>query len=259
MSKKNLFRGIKRLSDIVVDYGKGSRIYSTEGKSFLDFTAGIGVVSTGHCHPTVVEAVQKQASIGVHMQQSCYMNKGTLELIEKLSGGVVPAGLDSYFFANSGAEAVEGAVRLARQATGKDNIIVFSGGYHGRTLLTLALTSSGAGYRGGRLGPAPGGHFFVPYPYEHIGPHRSADVVLSELEALLKTHTSPTETAAVLIEPVLGEGGYCPPPPGFMSRLAALCKRHNILLIADEVQSGFGRTGTMFAVEHDQVGDLIQT
>jgi len=253
MSKSQIFNGIKRLSDIVIKSGKGCRLTCRDsGKEYLDFTAGIGVVSTGHCHPTVVAAVQEQATQVVHAQQSVGYSAKIFELIERMEP-IVPKGLDSFFFANSGAEAVEGAVRLARQVTGKDNIICFNGGYHGRTLGTLALTSSGAGYRGNRLGPSPAGTFWVPYPYEHLGSHRSSQIVMEDLESLLLTHTPPCETAAVLIEPVLGEGGYVPAPFEFMRALRAYCDKHDILLIADEVQSGYGRTGAMFAVEHSEV------
>jgi 4-aminobutyrate aminotransferase len=268
-TQKQIFHGVKRLSELVIKSGLGSRVITHENKSYLDFTSGIGVVSTGHCHPTVVAAVREQAGQIVHAQQSNFYSAKMLELIDRLNP-IVPKGLDSFFFANSGAEAVEGAVRLARQATGKDNVIVFRPGYHGRTIGllfpfsslflilivwigTLALTSSGAGYRGNRLGPSPSGTVFVNYPYEFLGPNYSSDAIMAELDLVLKTQSPVLETCAVLIEPVLGEGGYVPAPFPFMRQLRAFCDKHGLLLLADEIQTGYGRTGLMFAVEHSQV------
>ena len=250
-TRAKLFPSIKRLSEHVVTHAKGSRVFTQDGpkRGLLDFTAGIGVVSTGHCHPTVARAVAQQASTLVHGQMSCYHHAGTLALIERLTPLMPHPALDSFFFANSGAEAVEGAVRLARQATGRDTVICFSGGYHGRTALTLGMTTSGAGYRGARTGPLPGGVAFAPYPYAHLGPHRSSDACLAELDALAATQCNPADIAAVVLEPVLGEGGYVQAPAAFMRGLRAFCDAHGALLVADEVQSGFGRTGTMFAVE----------
>jgi 4-aminobutyrate aminotransferase len=251
-----LFRGVKRLSDIVVTRAKGCEVFSQEGARYLDFTSGIGVTSTGHCHPRVVEAVQAQAANLVHGQMGIVCHEPMMDLIERLEP-IVPWA-DSFFFSNSGAEAVEGAVRLARHATGKANIIAFQGGYHGRTQGTLALTSSGVGYRGNALGPTPAGTHFAPYPYKSAMHGFSSDASeedlvkqsMWQLELLLKQQTQATETAAVLLEPVLGEGGYVPPPPSFLPALRDFCDSHRLLLICDEVQSGFGRTGKMFAIEH---------
>jgi 4-aminobutyrate aminotransferase len=164
----------------------------------------------------------------------------------------VPEGLDSFFFSNSGAEAVEGAIKLARHATGRTNVIVFQGSFHGRTALTMALTTSKTIYRVGYQ-PLPAGVFVAPYPYAYRygwGDDKTVKFCLDELRLLLKTQTAPEETAAILVEPVLGEGGYVVPPAGFLQGLRRVCDEHDILLIADEIQSGFGRTGKWFAVEH---------
>jgi len=160
--------------------------------------------------------------------------------------------LDCFFFSNSGAEAVEGAIKLARHASGRPNVIVFQGSFHGRTALTMALTTSKTVYRAG-YGPLPAGVFVAPYPYVYRYGWTAEETeafCLRELEFLLKTQTAPAETAAILVEPVLGEGGYVVPTPGFLAGLRRICDRHGILLIADEIQSGLGRTGKWFAIEH---------
>jgi len=249
-TRAKLWPGVKRAAEIVVSRARGAEVFTEDGERFLDFTAGIGVVSTGHCHPRVVAAAQAQTARAIHLQMGISYSDRALELIERMQPHV-PEGLDSFFFTNSGAEAVENAVRLARHATGKDAVIAFQGGYHGRTVATLAMTTSGVGYRGTRSGPLPYGTFFAPYPYEYQG--ITEDFALQQLELLLKQQVQATEVAAVLIEPVLGEGGYVPASPSFMKALRAFCDRNGILLIVDEVQSGYGRTGKMFAVEHSGV------
>lgn len=236
---------------------KGTEVFTVDGARFLDFSSGIGVVSTGHCHPKVVAAAQAQAARGVHFQMGVGYSEKTLELIERMQPHM-PAGLDSFFFTNSGAEAVEGALRLARHAQDKDCVIAFQGGYHGRTAATLAVTTSSVPYRGRRSGPLPSGSYFAPFPYPYQGV--SEEYSLRQLDLLLKQQVQPSEVAAVIIEPVLGEGGYLPPSASFMQHLRAYCDRHNFLLIADEVQSGYGRTGRMFAIEHYGVApDILVT
>lgn len=249
-----IFPGVKRATELVIESGKGSEVWTTDGKRYLDLTSGIGVLSTGHCHPTVVKAVQEQATKSSHVQQSCYYSDTMNTLIEKL-GPVVPSGHDSFFFANSGAEAVEGALRLARHATGRDTVISFLGGYHGRTSGCLAVTTSSASYRGSRAGPLPAGSAYARYPYEYAGV--SSEHALESLELILLQQAKASEIAAVIIEPVLGEGGYVVPPQGFLKSLHAWCAKHDILLIADEVQSGYGRTGRQWAVEHFDVNPDI--
>ncbi|MCX7683206.1 MAG: aminotransferase class III-fold pyridoxal phosphate-dependent enzyme [Anaerolineae bacterium] len=244
----------KRYTSIVAERAEGAYIYSADGTRYLDFTCGIAVTNTGHCHPRVVRAIQEQAAKLLHGQVNIVYHRPLLELVEELRT-IVPPPIDCFFFSNSGAEAVEGAVKLARQATGRPNIIVFQGSFHGRTALAMALTTSKTIYRAGYQ-PLPAGIFVAPYPYAYRygwDAEQTLAFCLRELEVLLKTQTAPAETAAILVEPVLGEGGYVVPPPGFLRELRRLCDKHAILLIADEIQCGFGRTGKWFAVEHSGV------
>jgi 4-aminobutyrate aminotransferase len=249
-----------RIFPIQAERAEGCYIYATNGKKYLDFTCGIGVTNTGHCHPKVVEAIREQAGLFLHAQTNIVVHKPMLELIEELRTVVHPS-IDGFFFSNSGAEALEGAVKLARAATGKSNIIVFSGSFHGRTAGTMALTTSKTIYRSGYQ-PLPAGIFVSPYPYSYklgMSEAQTTDYCLGALEELLITQTSPSETAAILIEPELGEGGYVVPPTAFMKGLRDICNKHGILLIFDEVQSGFGRTGKWFAQEHFGVVPDIMT
>lgn len=238
-------------TSIIAERGEGCKIYGTDGKVYLDFTCGIGVTSTGHCHPKVVAAIREQAGLLLHGQINIICHKPILELIEELRP-VVPSNIDGFFFTNSGAEAVEGTIKLARQVTGKPNVIVFQGSFHGRTVGAMSLTTSKTIYRSGYQ-PLMPGVFVAPYPYAFRygwDEEKTSQWCLEELELLFLTQTSPEETAAILIEPVLGEGGYVVPPVSFMKGLREICDRTGILLIADEVQSGFGRTGKWFAIEH---------
>jgi 4-aminobutyrate aminotransferase len=249
-----------RIFPIEADRAEGSYIYGVDGRKYLDFTCGIGVTNTGHCHPKVVEAIREQAGLFLHAQVNIVIHKPMLQLIEELRTIVHPS-IDGFFFSNSGAEAVEGAVKLARAATGKPNIIVFSGSFHGRTSGTMALTTSKTIYRSGYQ-PLPAGVFVAPFPYAFrlgMDDEKASQFCLSALEELLLSQTSPAETAAFLIEPVLGEGGYVPPPVSFLRGLRDIADRNGILLIFDEVQSGFGRTGKWFAQEHYGVVPDIMT
>lgn len=245
---------------IQAEYAEGCYIYAVDGKKYLDFTCGIGVTNTGHCHPKVVAAIREQAGLFLHAQSNIVVHKPMLELIDELRK-IVPSSIDGFFFSNSGAEALEGAVKLARAATGKPNVIVFTGSFHGRTAGTMALTTSKTIYRSG-FQPLPAGIFVTPYPYAYklgMTEAQATDFCLAALEELLLSQTSPAETAAILMEPVLGEGGYVVPPTAFMKGLRELADRHGILLIFDEVQSGFGRTGKWFAQEHFGVVADIMT
>ena len=249
-----------RIFDFVAERAEGSYIYTTDGRKLLDFTCGIGVTNTGHCHPKVVEAIREQAGNFLHAQANIVIHKPMLQLIEELRK-IVPPSMDGFFFSNSGAEAVEGAVKLARAATGKQNIIVFNGSFHGRTAGTMALTTSKTIYRAG-FGPLPSGVFVAPYPYAFrlgMSEEQASQYALHALEELLLSQTAPKETAAILIEPVLGEGGYVVPPVSFMKGLREIADKNGILLIFDEVQSGFGRTGKWFASEHFGVVPDIMT
>jgi 4-aminobutyrate aminotransferase len=238
-----------QVTDLQVSHGQGSWVYTTDGEEYLDFTAGIAVVSTGHCHPHVVEAISRQAGRFIHAQVNCYRH----DLLEPLAARLAelsPGAIDTFFYANSGAEITEAAVKLARQATGKQNLVVFSGSFHGRTHMAMAMTTSKTGYRSGH-GPLPSGVFVAPFPDPLArDPEAEADQCLSALRHLLVSMTSPAETAAAILEPVLGEGGYIPAPERFLRGVVDICHDNDILFVADEVQSGFGRTGKMFAVEH---------
>jgi 4-aminobutyrate aminotransferase len=236
---------------LFVDHGQGSYLYDTSGRAYLDFTCGIGVTSTGHAHPRVVQAIQEQAARLLHGQANLVVHAPMLQLVEQLLT-ITPPELHSFFFTNSGAEAIEGAVKLARHATGRPNVIVFQGSFHGRTNATMAMTTSKTIYRAG-YGPLASGFFVAPYPYAYRYGWNESETLkfcLKELNWLLKAQTAPQETAAILIEPVLGEGGYVVPPPEFLPALRELCDQYGMLLIADEVQCGFGRTGKWFACEH---------
>jgi 4-aminobutyrate aminotransferase len=243
-----------RYTEILAERAEGAHIYGADGRRYLDFTSGIGVTSTGHCHPRVVEAVQKQVQKLIHGQANIVHHRPMLRLVEELLGEV-PEGLEGLFFSNSGAEAVEAAVKLARQTTGRPNVIVFQGSFHGRTVGTMSLTTSKTIYRAGYQ-PLMAGVFVAPYPYAYRYGWEGkacADWCLEELEHLLVTQTAPAETAAILVEPVVGEGGYVVPPSSFLPGLRRLCDKYDLLFIADEVQCGFGRTGKFFAIEHWEV------
>jgi 4-aminobutyrate aminotransferase len=243
-----------RVTDLEVASGRGSVITTTGGEDYLDFTSGIAVTSTGHCHPKVVAAIAEQAGRLIHAQVNVYRH-GLLERLGARLAGVCPEPIDTFFFANSGSEATEAAVKLAKQVTGRPNIVVFTGSFHGRTHLTMAMTTSKTAYRAGH-GPLPSGIFVAPYPsaLDHGGDAEAASAAcLAHVRHLLASQTAPAETAAMVIEPVLGEGGYVPAPGSFLRGLADLCAEHGILFVADEVQTGFGRTGKMFAVEHHGV------
>jgi 4-aminobutyrate aminotransferase len=237
------------VTDLEVVSGSGSWVTTTDGTRYLDFSSGIAVTSTGHAHPHVVRAIQEQATRFLHAQVNVYRH----DLLEPLAARLAelaPGAIDTFFFANSGAEITEAAVKLAKQATRRPNVIVFSGSFHGRTHLAMAMTTSKTVYRAGHA-PLPSGVFVAPFP-DPLADDADAEVgrALAGLDLLLKAQTAPDETAAMILEPVLGEGGYVEAPPAFLAGVVERCRAHGILFIADEVQSGFGRTGRMFAVDH---------
>lgn len=252
---------LKQATPVVVDHARGSWIHGTDGRDYLDFTTGIGVTSTGHCHPRVVAAAQEQVGKVIHAQYTTVMHKPLLELTEKL-GEVLPSGLDSVFYANSGSEAVEAAVRLARMATARPNIVVFQGGFHGRTVAAASLTTAGTKFSAG-FAPLMAGVHMAPFPYAfRYGWDEETAVAfaLRELDYLLISRTAPSDTAAFLIEPVLGDGGYLPTPPAFLEGLRERADRHGILLVVDEVQAGCGRTGRFWGHQHSAaVPDILIT
>lgn len=245
---------LKQATPVVVERALGSWIYGTDGEEYLDFTTGIGVTSTGHCHPRVVAAAREQTGLIIHAQYTTVMHKPLIELTEKL-GDVLPAGLDSVFYATSGSEAVEASIRLARMATGRPNIIAFHGGFHGRTVAAASLTTAGTKFRSG-FSPLMGGVHIAPFPYAFRygwDVDTAVDFALKELDYLLQTISSPADTAGFIIEPVLGDGGYLPTPPRFLEGLRERADRHGIALILDEVQAGFGRTGKFWGHQFSSI------
>ncbi|EXJ92621.1 4-aminobutyrate aminotransferase [Capronia epimyces CBS 606.96] len=265
---RHVARGIGRLMTEVIESGSGSYVTTTSGRKMLDFTCGIGVANLGHCHPAVTKAAQAQVGKIVHAQVNIAFQKPYLELVQSLIPLMPHKSLDTFFFWNSGSEAVEAAVKLARHATKKPNVIVMQGSYHGRTFGAMAMTRSKTIY-GENYSPLMPGVFAVPFPYcaqcsiakRSDGKYNAENCCMDpveQLELLLKRETAPSDTAAIFIEPVLGEGGYVPVVPAYLKRVREICDKHNILLVVDEVQSGFGRTGKMFAIEHyDVVPDIM--
>lgn len=258
MSLELLSPVMPHLTDVVVDHAEGIYIYDNKGNRHIDFTSGIGVTNTGHCHPNVVKAIQEQASKLIFGQINCVIPPTTLELADTLKP-LMPQGIDTFFFSNSGAEAIEGAVKLAKAATKRTNIISFVGSFHGRTALAMALTGSKTVYRSGYQ-PLPSGIFFAPFPYVYRygwDEETTVDFCVQELEMLLKSQSAPEETAAIIIEPVLGEGGYVPAPPRFLKEVRKICDKYGILLIFDEIQTGFGRTGRWWGHVRSEVAPDI--
>lgn len=234
--------------------GEGVYLFDDGGERWTDFTSGIGVVNTGHAHPRVVAAVREQAQRLLFAQMNIVISPLAASLAERLAG-LTPEGIDRFFFSNSGAEATEAAVKLARHATGRPYVVVFQGSFHGRTHLTMAMTTSKTVYRHGYPGLA-GAIVDAPFPHAYRygwDEETATDFALRELDVLLKGQCAPDETAAFVIEPVLGEGGYVPAPASFLRGLRERADRHGILLVIDEVQSGFGRTGTFWNVEQSGV------
>ena len=231
---------------------EGAYLYLADGRRILDFTSGIGVTNTGHNHPRVVAAAQKQMEAMVHSAVGITIHKTLLELCQALIE-VLPSGLDMFFFGNSGAEAVEGAIKLARYVSQRPGIIAFEGGFHGRSYGAASVTSVKAKYRD-HYEPFVPGVYFVPYPYAYrcpLGntPDDALEWTLYHIEKLFQHQILPQNVAAFLVEPVQGEGGYIVPPPDFLKALRKICDQYGILLIMDEVQCGFGRTGQMFAAQ----------
>ena len=226
---------------------EGATITDVDGNRFIDFAGGVGVMNVGHGHPRVVEAVQEQAARFMHTDFTVVPYESYVELAERLGVLAPISGPTRAAFFNAGTEAVENAVKFARLATGRQAVIAFEGGFHGRTLLSLTMTSKPHPYKTG-LGPFAAEVYRAPYPNEYRGV--SAEDALEQLEYMLHTHVPAEHVAAIVFEPEQGEGGFVPAPPRFVEGLRALCDRHGVLLVADEVQTGFGRTGRMFAMEH---------
>jgi len=240
---------------LVVKRGRGAVIEDVDGNSFLDFAAGIAVVSTGHCHPEVVAAIQKQASELIHMSGTDFYYPNMVELAEKLASIAPGKEPKRVYFGNSGTEAVEAAIKLAKYHTKRDKLVAFHGAFHGRTMGALSLTASRAVQRKG-FGTLLSGVFHMPYPDTYRGtygirPENASADCLSYLEnELFRRRVDPDEVAGIFIEPVQGEGGYLPAPAEFLQGLEKICRKYGIMLVADEVQSGMGRTGKWWAVDY---------
>jgi 4-aminobutyrate aminotransferase len=243
-----------RYGDLDIDHGEGSWLVNREGERYLDYTSGIGVANTGHAHPRVAAAIGEQATKLIHGQQNILFHEPGLRLYERLSM-LLPGGPWQAFLANSGTEAVEATVKLARIATGRPAIISFRYGFHGRTAMSMALTTAKHSIRAA-YEPLPGAVYHTEFPYCYRAPGGAHDPDAcvcgweASLDALFNQVVDPEQVAAVIVEPVIGEGGYIVPPSTFLPRLREITRSHGILLAADEIQTGFGRTGRMFAVEH---------
>jgi len=245
---------------LVAKRGRGCRVEDVDGNEFLDFAAGIAVTSTGHCHPEVVKAIQKQAAELIHISGTDFYNEPLTQVAEKLSAIAPMRGPHRVFYGNSGAEAVECAIKLARYHTGRQHIIAFLGAFHGRTMGALSLTASKPQQKR-RFAPLMPGVTHVRYPYAYRGctggPQEEEAFALGCAryieEKLFKTILPPEEVAAIIVEPIQGEGGYVVAPDNFLRELRAICDKHGIMLVADEVQSGAGRTGKWWAIQHSGV------
>ena len=261
---KTISPSYTRAYPLVASRGEGAIIEDVDGNRFLDFNAGIAVVSTGHCHPRVVQAIQDQASRLIHMSGTDFYYENMVELAEKLAA-IAPGGVPRcVYFGNSGAEAIEAAMKLARYHTGRDKFIAFAGAFHGRTLGALSLTGSKVVQRKG-FGPLIPGvyHARFPDPYRRPAGVSADDHAVSCVRAieqeLFQTLVPAEEVAAIVVEPIQGEGGYIVPPKAFFEELARLTAKHGILLVFDEVQCGMGRTGKMWAADHFGVAPHIFT
>jgi 4-aminobutyrate aminotransferase/(S)-3-amino-2-methylpropionate transaminase len=246
--------GLGRATPVAVAAASGALVTDVDGNTLLDFVSGIGTLAVGHCPPEVTAAIQAQAGRLIHFSALVGTYEPYVELCERLNAAVPIGGPCKTLLANSGAEGVENAIKIARAATGRQAIVVFEGAYHGRTLLTLTLTSRTFFKK--KFGPFAPEVYRAPFPYAYrmgMSEEAAVEACWSAFERLLVAGVDAESIAAVLIEPVQGEGGFIPVPPEFMRRLRAFCDTNGSLLIADEVQSGFGRTGTLFAVEQTGV------
>jgi 4-aminobutyrate aminotransferase len=249
--RKTLSSSFTRPYPLVIERGEGLWVTDVDGNQFLDFTAGIAVNNTGHAHPHVVRAIEQQARRFVHMSGTDFYYEPEIRLAERLCR-LAPVKQPSHvFFTNSGAESIEAAIKLARWATRRPHFLAFTGGFHGRTMGALSLTGSKAIQREG-FAPLVPGVFHVPFPSSSHA-SRSSNATFDRIDEIFHTVAKPESFAAVFVEPIQGEGGYIVPPDDFLPRLRALTSEHGILLVLDEIQSGMGRTGKLFAVEHSGV------
>ncbi|MBP0628336.1 MULTISPECIES: 4-aminobutyrate--2-oxoglutarate transaminase [unclassified Cupriavidus] len=249
-------RGVGVMCNFYAERALNSEIWDVEGKRYIDFAAGIAVLNTGHRHPRLVEAVEKQLGRFTHTAYQIVPYASYIELAEKINRRAPGRCAKKTAFFTTGAEAVENAIKIARAATGRPGVIAFSGGFHGRTMMGMALTGKVAPYKIG-FGPFPGEVYHAPYPCALHGV--STEDSLKALQHLFKADIDPKRVAAIIFEPVQGEGGFNVAPAEFVRALRAACDEHGILLIADEVQTGFGRTGKLFAMEHYDVAPDLTT
>ncbi|SOC35835.1 4-aminobutyrate aminotransferase [Rhizobium subbaraonis] len=243
-------RGVGMTTQIYADRAENSEIWDKEGNRYIDFAAGIAVVNTGHRHPRVIEAVKKQLDRFTHTCHQVVPYENYVELAERLNELVPGNFAKKTIFVTTGAEAVENAVKIARAATGRQAVVAFGGGFHGRTFMGMALTGKVVPYKVG-FGAMPGDVFHIPFPVELHG--QTAEQSLASLKKLFAADVDPNRVAAIIIEPVQGEGGFYPATTAFLKQIREICDQHGILLIADEVQTGFARTGKLFAMEHHGV------
>ncbi len=253
---QSISRGVGMTTQIYADRAENSEIWDVEGRRYIDFAAGIAVVNTGHRHPKVIEAVKAQLDRFTHTCHQVVPYENYVHLAERLNGMLPGRFEKKTLFATTGAEAVENAVKIARHATGRQAVIAFTGAFHGRTFMGMALTGKVQPYKAG-FGAMPGDVFHAPFPVELHGV--SVADSLAALDKLFKADVDPSRVAAIIVEPVQGEGGFYEAPREFVSALRKICDQHGILLIADEVQTGFARTGKMFAMEHHDVAPDITT
>lgn len=256
-------RGPFNVTNLFAARAKNAIITDVEGRDYIDFASGIGVMAVGHCHPKVVAAVRDQAGLFSHTCFHVVMYEAYIELAKKMNAAAPGSSPKKTMFANSGAEAVENAVKIARYSTGRNAVVAFEDAFHGRTLLTMSLTSKTMPYKKG-FGPFAPEVYRLPYAYCYRCPlaleYPACGVACADLlEDAFKNYVEAGEVAAVLAEPVLGEGGFVSPPKEYFPKIKATCEKHGILFIADEIQSGFGRTGKMFAIEHSGVEPDIMT
>jgi 4-aminobutyrate aminotransferase len=241
-----------RVYPLVVEEGSGAVIVDVDGNRFLDFTAGIAVANTGHCHPDVVAAIQDQAAKLIHMSGTDFYYTPQIALAERLAGIAPGPSAKKVFFCNSGAEAIEAALKLARWHTERSRVIAFFGAFHGRTYGAMSLSGSKLAHRRGFSPLVPDVHH-VSFPRESSDGDAAGRLILDLEETVFRRTAPPEEVAAIFVEPIQGEGGYHPLPEGCLEALRVLCDKYGIMLVLDEVQSGFGRTGKMFAVQHTEV------
>jgi 4-aminobutyrate aminotransferase len=254
--EKAVAQGVGVATQVFADRAENAEVWDVEGRRYIDFAAGIAVVNTGHRHPKIIEAVKNQLDRFSHTCHQVFPYENYVALAERLNAAVPISGETKTLFVTTGAEAIENSIKIARASTARSAVIAFSGGFHGRTFMSMALTGKVSPYKVG-FGAMPGDVFHVPFPMELHGV-TSNDSILA-IESLFRGAVDPSRVAAIILEPVQGEGGFYIAPLAFMKQLREICDKHGILLIADEVQTGFARTGKLFAMEHYKVSPDLMT